>query len=350
MLVLLLAILCPAVMAAEVPEELQRAAPEKHFLEDIDLSDMDGLQEGAEQILAGAAKELRDTSKSASATLVMLLLAVLACAVAEGFTSSIPRGGDFIPIAGALAVTLLSAGELDSLIGLGAETITQLNQFSKALLPTMAAATAASGSVGTAAVHQVATVFFADLLMDLIDGLLMPMTYLYIGTAAAGAMLPDYPIASLAAMLKKAIVWILSGGLLLFTAYLGAAHVIAGSADTLTLRAAKTAIAGMVPVVGGILSEASETVLAGAAVLKNTIGLFGMLAVLSICAVPFFRLGLQYLLYRLAAFLAGTVEPGPIRKLLEDLAGAFGLVLGMCGACALVMLISILASVAAVTI
>ena len=250
----MLALLCPAAMAAEVPEELQRAAPEHHFLEGIDLSDMEGFQEGVEQILKKAAKELRGTSKSAFATLVMLLLAVLACAVAEGFASSIPRGGDFVPIAGALAVTLLSAGELDSLIGLGAETIAQLDRFSKALLPTMAAATAAGGAVGTAAAQQVATVFFADLLLDLINGLLMPMAYLYIGASAAGAMLPDYPIGSIASMLKKAIVWLLSGGLLLFTAYLGAAHVITGSADTLTLRAAKTAIAGMVPVVGGILS------------------------------------------------------------------------------------------------
>ena len=103
------------------------------------------------------------------------------------------------------------------------------------------------------------------------------------------------------------------------------------------------------PVVGGIIAEATETVLAGAGMLKNTIGVFGMLAILAACAYPFLQLGVQYLLYKLSAFLAAAVGAPELRKLIDGLGGAFGLVLGMTGSCALLLLISVLTSVSAVT-
>ena len=106
---------------------------------------------------------------------------------------------------------------------------------------------------------------------------------------------------------------------------------MSGSADGATVKVAKAAISGVVPVVGGILSEVSETVMAGAGMLKNTIGIFGMLAVLAACAYPFLQLGVQYLLYKLSAFLAAAVGPPGLSKLIGGLGGAFGLVLGMTG-------------------
>ena len=83
--------------------------------------------------------------------------------------------------------------------------------------------------------------------------------------------------------------------------------------------------------------------------LKGTIGVFGMLSVLAICAHPFLQLGTQYLLYKLAAFLAAVAAPPTLCKLIDGLGTIFGLVLGMTGACGLLLLISILSFVAAVT-
>ena len=46
--------------------------------------------------------------------------------------------------------------------------------------------------------------------------------------------------------------------------YLTASGAIAGSADAAAVKAAKMTISRAIPVVGGILSDAAETVLAGA--------------------------------------------------------------------------------------
>ena len=223
-----------------------------------------------------------------------------------------------------------------------------LSAFSQALLPTLAAATAASGAVTTATFQQVATVFLVDLFLRLVKGVLLPLVYLYIGVLTASACLPENRLGAIADGLKKITTWLLTTSLLVFTVYLSVARVISGCVDGATVMVAKAAISGVVPVVGGIIAEASETVLAGAGLLKNTIGVFGMLAILATCAYPFLQLGIQYLLYKMTAFLAAAVGSPGLCKLIDGLGGAFGLVLGMTGSCALLLLISVLSSVAAV--
>ena len=115
------------------------------------------------------------------------------------------------------------------------------------------------------------------------------------------------------------------------------------------MRLAKTAISGVVPVVGGIIAEASETVLVGAGLLKGTLGVFGLLGILALCVVPFLRIGIQYLLYKLTAFLAGMTAAPELAKLIDALGGVFGLMLGMTGSCALLLLISISSAILVVT-
>lgn len=350
-LIFLLLALTVDARAAELPEDLTDALPEaaEDLLDIGDLSSPEGFSHGLAGIVKRVSGEVKAVLRQRLRGAASILLVAVACGVVDGFAQGTGKGPAFLPMAGALAVTLLTAGSLEDLIGLGAETIGELNVFSKALLPTLAAATAASGAVTTATFQQVTTVFLADLLMELIDGLLIPLVYLYIGALAAGACLPENRLGAIAEALKKIVTWILTSSLLLFTVYISTVRVIAGAADGASVKVAKAAISGAVPVVGGIIAEAAETVLAGAGMLKNTIGVFGMLAILAACAYPFLQLGVQYLLYKLSAFLAAAVGAPELCKLIDGLGGAFGLVLGMTGSCALLLLVSVLSSVAAVT-
>ena len=338
--------LTPSAAAADLPAELERAAPEA--AEDLtggDLSGGTGFAQGVGNILDRLADQVGDVVRERTRGAAAVLLVVVLCGVVEGFAQGTGgKGAAFLPMAGALSITLASAGSLDSLMGLGSRTIGEL----AALLPTLAAATAASGAVTTATVQQVSTVFFVDLLLRLIRQLLLPLVYLYIGLLTAAACLPENRLGAIAEALKKLVTWILTTALLVFTIYLSIVRIISGSADSATVKVAKAAISGVVPVVGGIIADASETVLAGAGMLKNTIGVFGMLAILAACAYPFLQLGVQYLLYKLTAYLASVVGAPGLCKLIDGLGGAFGLILGMTGGCALLLLISVLASVGAV--
>lgn len=346
---LLLCVMCTGSACAVSDELLDAAPPEaQEYLDDSESGDFSG---GLAQLWNAVKGKAEQTVRERIRNAALILLAVLLCGMADGVSKELknPAAEQMPSMVGALTITALTVGSLDSLMGLGNNTIQELGNFSQTLLPALAAATAAAGAVTSASLQQTAAVFFANLLIQLISELLMPMVYLYTGILTAAAILPNDRLKGIADALKKIVTSILSISLLSFTLYLSAAHIISGSADALTVKVAKSTVSSMVPVVGGILSEVSETVLAGAGTLRNTIGIFGMLAVLSACAHPFLQLGVQYLLYKLAALLASTVGSGRLCHLIDGLGGAFGLILGMTGACALTLLVSILASVSAVT-
>ena len=292
---LLLAMPCRAAGEPEQVEgldELWQAAESYGVEPDGDLSG--GLSGLAEQAMGQAGELLR---RSAQTGLKLLAVAVF-CGLAEGVYAGKREGGlQAVQMAGALAVTALSVSDMQTMIGLGRQTIEQMDGFAGLLLPVVAVLTAATGAATGAAVRQGATVLFSDLLIGAIDTLLVPI----------------------------------------------------GSADAAAIKTAKMAISRAVPVVGGILADAAETVLVGAGVLRGTVGIVGMLGVLAICLIPFLQLAFHYLTYKLAAALIGTVSDKRLSDLLDSIGGAFGIVLGMTGACALMLLVSLASAVKAVT-
>lgn len=352
--VVLLLLLCAVPAWAALPEEVEDAlSPDaQELLEQLDgeTADSGTLSKGAARLWDKACQLLAAEFRGSLRVMVVLLGAVLLYGVAEGSFQAAehPLMANFVPLSFVLVITLTAAGDVQTMMGAGTETMEQLDVLSTALLPSLAAAVAASGGIVSAGVRQVATVFFANLLMTLIHSVLLPLVYFYVAASAADAMLPGNPLKRIASGIKKVVTWALTGALVLFTGYLTISGAAATSADALTLQVTRTVISTAVPVVGGIISQASGSVLSGAGLLKNSIGIFGMLAVLATCLTPFLRLAVQYLLYKITAFLAGTAGNGTLVELIDALGSAFGLMLGMVGSCALLLLISITSSVSVV--
>ena len=107
-------------------------------------------------------------------------------------------------------------------------------------------------------------------------------------------------------------------------------------------------MSGVVPVVGGVISDAAETMLSGAALLRGSVGVFGMLCVTAICLVPFLQAGASYLCYRAGAAILSPLCSGNLRRLLENIGAGFGLLLGMLGACCMILYLELVYVVAMV--
>lgn len=282
--------------------------------------------------------------RSAALILIVALLCSLAGSVYDG--GSVP---DYVPLAGALAIAAVAAVDINSFIGLGTQTLQTLSDFSKVLLPTLATAATASGAVTSATAKYVATSLFMDLLLNIGIGLIMPMIYAYIAATLANAAAGGESLKACSGLLKGACTILMSLLVIAFTAYLGITGVVSGSADAVTTRLAKTTLSTALPVVGGIISDAAGTLVAGASMLRNSIGVFGMLAVLSVCLMPVLNLGVHYLMYKAAAGLASALSDNRLGGLIGGIGTAFGMVLSLVGVGAIFMFISIISSIKAVT-
>lgn len=320
------------------------------LLNDFTVSEGITLDSGLGKILESGSKEAGGIIKGSMRSAATLFVIVLACGIVHSLydssgSSSVPN---YIPLAGALAVSAVVSADLTNLIGLGREIIDNLDIFSKGLLGTLAAASSVLGQPASSAAKYMATVLFSDVLITIISRVILPVVYAYIAAVTANAALGENMLAKLASFLKWICVTILGVILTVFTAYLSVTGIIAASTDAVTLKTTKMIISNAIPVVGKIISDASDTVLASAKILRNSLGVFGMIGVLAICVIPFLRLAVQYILFKLVGAVSAPLSDSRLSKLIDDLAAAFGLVLGMLGSCAILILISIVSVISAV--
>ena len=266
-----------------------------------------------------------------------LLLIVLLFAVVQMLPNQL---GFAAAAAGACAVIAVCAGNIKSMIGLGRDTIARYSEFSKLLIPTIAGAAAASGAPAGASALLAATTVVTDVMVSVQETYLAPLMGIYIAAAAGDAVTQSSALHGLTNAIGTVIKTALRVILFAFSAYLSITGIISGTVDAMSLKAAKMTVSTAVPVIGGMLSDASETVLVSAAFLRNSVGLFGMLSVMAIGILPFLQLGIQYLVLQLTAFLAGVISEGSLTKLLHAIASAMGYLLAMTGTCAVLVFVA----------
>ena len=252
-------LLCVSASALELPSGLDDVVP-RELIDSAEAGD-DLLLRGGQYLFSHFRAALQDAVVNSLRGAMALMLLSLLCGLIEGTAESAgetpTRYAGYLGVLGAAA---LSAGDLSALIGLGVETMDELSTMAKLLLPTIAAAMAGGGCVGSASVWQVGALMLSDIFLSLMRDVLVPVLYCMIGTAAAGALLEQSRLSLLSKGIGKLLSWGLSAILIVFTAFLSVSNLLAGSADRLAVKVGKTVISGAVPVVGGILSDATEAV------------------------------------------------------------------------------------------
>lgn len=307
------------------------------------------LREGLSRLGELLPRRLEEALSSACRTGLVLLLAVLFSELAGTVGELSGAGERYSTMVGALTVTAVSAADVNALMGLGREAVNDIWTFSILLLPVMTALSAASGSFTGATARQVATFLFSEGLVTLMDKALLPMVYLYAAACVAAAVTDNNGLTEVAKAIRWCITSALSALLLCFTGYLSLSSAAAAGADAVTVRLTRSVIASAVPVVGGILSNATDTILSGVGLLKGIVGTFGVTAVLGLGMTAFLRLGVQYLMYRLVSVLSQVLSGSRVARLIGEMASAFALVLAMTFTSALLVLISIFATLAVAT-
>ena len=204
----------------------------------------------------------------------------------------------------------------------------------------MTAALAAQGGVSTSSVLYLGTTAFISFLSMLVSRMMIPMVYLYLLFSVTHCALGEEFLKKLADTVKSTLIWLLKTLIVVFTTYMGITGVVSGTTDAAALKAAKITISSVVPVIGGILSDASESVLVSMGLVKNAAGVYGILAAAAVFLGPFLRLGVRYLLLKVTGALCSLFAEKQITMLVEQFAGAMGLLLAMVATGCIMVLIS----------
>lgn len=331
LLILLFAIVTPVsameFTAPTVPDSGQEFMP----------ADIQSFGDGLWFVLKSAVNKLAPSVSESAGICFSLIAITILVSVFKNF----PHSSDsVIKLVTALMISVSLLKPTNSLIALGINTVREISEYGKLLLPVMTAALAAQGGVTSSTVLYTGTALFNAILSSLISSIIVPMIYVYLCLSIANSAMEEDILKNIKQFVKWLMTWSLKIIIYVFTGYIGITGVVSGTVDASAIKATKLAISGFVPVVGGIISDASETILVSAGLMKSAVGVYGLLAIMAVWIGPFLRIGIQYILLKLTSGICNIFSSKQITSLIEDFTGAMGLLLAMTGTLCLLLLIS----------
>ncbi len=340
-LIICAAALIPTVNAESLEDEVIASLPSDIQNEAREYSALD-ITDGVSGIVKSSVSQMKGTAAKLLSSGVTIVLVIILGAMVSSVDGKTKRTAS---LAVCLAVCAVSIKEAGNMIGLGTRVLSELDVFSKALFPAVAASGAAAGQAGSSAAVCALSLFFADILLSLITRVLLPLVYVYIAAAVAASAVGSQGLDTVCKLIKSLTTTVLTAAMSAFVLFLNISKVVSSSADAAIVKAAKTTISTAIPVVGSIISDAAESVAAGASLARGALGVTGTIGVFALCTLPFMQVGAQYLLYKGAAIIGGTVGDGSVSALCSKISTAFGMVLGMIGSCAFLVFMSILCAI-----
>lgn len=314
--------------APSAPESAQQYMP----------SEKETFADGLWYIFKSAISALRPELVAASGVCLSVMAVVLFASILSSFSEA---STEILRLVVAVVIGLLLLEPANSLINLGTNAVTELSEYGKLMIPVMTAAMAAQGGVTTSAALYTGTIFFITLLTTFITRFIIPALYIYLCLCVANCALEQDMLKKARDFVKWLMTWSLKWVLYIFTGYISITGVISGTVDTSALKAAKIGISGAVPVVGSILSDATETILLSAGAMKNAAGVYGIFAVLAVCVGPFAQIGAHYLLLKVTSAVCNVFGHKPSAELIQDFSTGMGFALAMTATTGMLLLISL---------
>lgn len=247
--------------------------------------------------------------------------AIMAVSLAGAFLLSPEDGG--ASQAARLCIYTVCSGITVSIFSKACEVtvsaVGNLSLFLKAVFPVLTAALYSAGCISSAAVLQPAVTAVIQISVHIIEKVFIPVITVSFAVCSVNMLSKEVNADKLVAFLLKSVKTCLAAMLIIFMGIVGLEAMAASSADGISVKLTKFAASNLVPVVGGILSEAVETVMGCSAVIKNSAGICGICAIAYISASPLLKLGAGIAVLKASAAVLEPVADKRITKCIWDL-------------------------------
>jgi stage III sporulation protein AE len=161
-----------------------------------------------------------------------------------------------------------------------------------------------------------------------VKDIVLPLLFLTAILECVNYLSGSYKLSNLTGVLKQAGMMTLGLVLVVFIGIVSIQGVAGSVADGLTLRTAKYATATFIPVVGKMFADTVELVMGASLLLKNAVGIFGVLAIALICALPLIKLISLIVVIKIAGALIQPMGDEKMAKCLDAMGNNLLLVFG----------------------
>ncbi len=317
------------------------------FFENIDLKDMfNEAVQGKINNQTIYKKIIKIFGQEVSSSL-KILISILVIIVIHGILKSITDSLDnsnvsqIIYFVQYILIVTLIMSNFTEIIKLVKETASNLVGFINVLIPLLLTLMVYTGNVATSTLIEPIILFICNFTGNIIADVLIPIVLVIVVFLIISKVSEKIQIEKMAKFLKSGVIWFLGIFLTIFVGVVSLEGTLSSSVDGITAKTAKAAVSSVIPVVGKILGDVVDSVLGCGVVLKNAVGIIGVVVIIGICIIPIIKIATLSIIYSLASAVVQPIADEKIVKLLDEMSGGFKLLLAILCSLSVILIIGI---------
>ena len=206
---------------------------------------------------------------------------------------------------------------------------TNLVGFMNILIPLLISLMIYTGSITTSGILEPIILFLINFIGNIIQTIIIPIVLIFTSLIVISKISDNVQIDKLSKFLKSGVVWFFGIILTIFVGVISLEGTLSSSVDGITAKTTKAVVSSAVPVVGKILGDAVDTVLGCGIILKNAVGLIGVIVVIGICIIPILKLGILTIAYKLMSAICEPIADKNITSLLDQIGEVYKIFLAI---------------------
>lgn len=209
------------------------------------------------------------------------------------------------------------------------ETCNNLVGFMNILTPLIISLMIYTGSIVSSGILEPIILFLINFIGNIIEGLIIPVVLVFTSLIVISKISDNIQIEKLSKFLKSSVIWFFGIILTIFVGIISLEGTLSSSVDGITAKTTKALVSSAIPVVGKILGDAVDTVLGCGIILKNAVGIIGVIIVIGICIIPIIKLGILTMAYKLMSGICEPIADKNITSLLEQIGDVYQIFLAI---------------------
>ena len=361
-LIFILVLMIPTKVLAETEEEIMASTQEKFnisgfinqaqeytgdFFKDMDLSDIftQAVQGKVnnQTIYKKIIKILGNEVNSNIKILISILVIIVIHGILKSITDSLENSNvsQIIYFVQYILIVTLIMSNFTEIIKLIKETANNLVGFINLLMPLLLTLMVYTGNITTSTVLEPILLFISNFIGNIIVNVLIPIVLIIVVFSIISKISDKIQVEKISKFLKSGVVWFLGIVLTIFVGVVSLEGTLSSSVDGITAKTAKAAVSSVIPVVGKVLGDVVDSVLGCGVILKNAVGVVGVIVIIGICIFPVLKIATLSIMYSLASAVVQPVADDKIVKLLDEMSGVFKLLLAILCSLSVILIIGV---------
>ena len=221
------------------------------------------------------------------------------------------------------------------------ESVQNLVGFMDCLIPILMTLVLTTGSIASASMLQPILLFIITFIGNFINSFILPLVLVSTALGIVSKISERVQVDRLSKFFKSSVVWILGVILTIFVGLVSLEGTLSSNVDGITAKTTKAAVSSFIPVVGKILGDAVDAVIGCSSILKNALGIIGVVVIIGICIAPIIKLTILMIIYYLGAAVCQPIADEKIIKLLEQMGDTFKTLLAILSSISVMLIIGV---------